>query len=163
MANPFIDSSGITFPDATVQASAGGFASGTAMIFRQTAAPTGWTKDTTNNDNGTFRVVTGTASSGGTVAFTTAFASQAVSGTIGNLGSYTLATADIAAHTHTLQAGNANPPGGYLGGSKAVDKTIQTTSSTGGGGSHTHTGGTFTGTAINLAVKYADYIVATKN
>lgn len=158
-----IDSSGITFPDASVQATAGALASGTAMLFKQTSAPTGWTKDVTNNNNGTFRVVIGTASTGGTVDFTTAFASQAVSGTIGNLGSYTLATADIAAHTHTLKAGNANPPGGYLGGSNAIDRGTQTTSSTGGGGSHTHTGGTFTGTAIDLSVKYTDFIVATKD
>jgi hypothetical protein len=34
---------------------------------------------------------------------------------------------------------------------------------TGGGGSHDHSGGTFTGTAINLAVQYVDVIIATKN
>lgn len=57
------------------------FPAGTAMVFAQTAAPTGWTKSTTH-DNKALRVVTGAASSGGTVAFTTAFASQSVSGTI---------------------------------------------------------------------------------
>ena len=47
------------------------FASGTAMLFQQTSAPTGWTKSTTHNDKA-LRVVSGTASSGGTSAFSTA-------------------------------------------------------------------------------------------
>jgi hypothetical protein len=55
---------------------ASGFDSGTKMLFVQTAAPTGWTKDTVNNNNKALRIVTGTASTGGSVAFTTAFASQ---------------------------------------------------------------------------------------
>jgi hypothetical protein len=55
--------------------------SGTVMLFAQTAAPTGFTKNTTTGDNSALRVTTGTASTGGSVAFTTAFASQAVSGT----------------------------------------------------------------------------------
>ena len=37
------------------------------------------------------------------------------------------------------------------------------TGATGGGGSHTHTGGAFTGTAINLAVQYVDVIICTKS
>lgn len=145
------------------QAPAADVPTGTVMLFKQTAAPTGWTKDVASNNNSSFRIVTGTASTGGTVDFSTAFVSQAVAGTVGSYGSYTLTTTDFPAHTHTLQAGNASPPGGYLGGSNAVNTSSQTTSSTGGGGSHTHTGGSFTGTAINLAVKYVDFIVATKN
>jgi len=42
------------------------FASGTALVFAQTSAPTGWTKSTTHNDKA-LRVVSGTASSGGSV------------------------------------------------------------------------------------------------
>jgi len=59
-----------TFVDA-----AGSFASGTALLFQQTSAPTGWTKSTTHNDKA-LRVVSGAASSGGSVAFTSAFTSQ---------------------------------------------------------------------------------------
>ena len=59
------------------------FPSGTAMLFAQTTAPTGWTKSTTHNDKA-LRVVSGTASSGGSVAFSSAFISQAVSGSIGS-------------------------------------------------------------------------------
>jgi len=145
----------------TSAAAPSSFASGTVTIFKQTSAPTGWTKDTTNNNNSALRCVTGTPSTGGTVDFTTAFASQAVSGTIGTSGAYTLQTADIPAHTHTAQGASFNA--GYAAGSNAVDRGSQTTSSTGGGGSHSHSGGSFTGTAINLAVKYVDVIVATKN
>ena len=62
--------------------------SGTVMMFGQTAAPTGFTKLITNN-NAALRVVSGAASTGGTVDFTTAFASQAVAGTVGTSGSTT--------------------------------------------------------------------------
>jgi hypothetical protein len=135
------------------------FAAGTAMVFKQTAAPTGWTKVLTN-DNSALRVVTGTASTGGSVAFTTAFASQAVTGTNAISGATTLTTAQMPAHTHTSGVASSFAPvsGGGLQGC-----ANSSTGSTGGGGSHTHTAGAFTGTAINLAVAYVDVIVATKD
>ena len=55
--------------------------SGTSMLFAQSAAPTGWTKQTTHNDK-TLRVVSGTASPGGSAASTTACASQTPAGSI---------------------------------------------------------------------------------
>ncbi len=64
----------------------GAFAAGTLMLFQQTAAPTGWTKQTTHN-NKTLRVVTGAASSGGTTAFTSVFASRTPAGTVSVSGS----------------------------------------------------------------------------
>lgn len=127
--------------------SAPGFPSGTALLFQQTAAPTGWTKSVTH-DNKALRVVSGTASSGGSVAFTTAFASQAVSGSIGNttatnqaqtatniaqtqggsvslsgggsVSSFTLTTTEIPSHAHSLRrfAGPSGP---------APASTMQTT------------------------------------
>jgi len=149
---------------------------GTVMLFVQTSAPTGWTKSTTHN-NKALRVVSGSASSGGSVAFTTAFASQAVSGTV---ASYTLTTADIPSHTHTASVTdpghthNLKVGGGAGSGwasltqgeSNTLTTTLATTgisvsnSSTGGGGGHSHG---FTGTAINLAVQYVDVIIATKD
>ena len=130
---------------------------GTAMLFAQTSAPTGWTKSTTH-DNKALRVVSGSASSGGSVAFTTAFASQAVAGTVGNT---TLTTAQIPAHTHDVYYGspNAGAGGGPIN-QVSTSGSTAATASTGGGGSHTHT---FTGTAINLAVSYVDVIIATKD
>lgn len=131
-----------------------GFPSGTAMLFVQTAAPTGWTKVTTH-DNKALRVVSGTASSGGSVAFTTAFASQTPAGTV---GATTLSESQIPSHTHsstlsrTSTVGYINQCGSYFFGT--------TSGAAGGGGSHTHS---FTGTAINLAVSYVDTIIATKD
>lgn len=153
--------------------------SGTSMLFAQTAAPTGWTKSTTHN-NKALRVVSGTASSGGTVAFTTAFASQAVAGTV---GSTTLTVNQIPNHTHTGGtnttgdhqhsvtgvAGDGSfgpggsapyPAGGTFTGVAGAHSHTFTTDGTGGGQGHTHT---FTGTAINLAVQYVDVIIATKD
>lgn len=141
-----------------VQEGVSGFASGTKMLFAQTSAPTGWTKDTTHNDKA-LRVVSGTASSGGTVAFETAFASQSVSGTVGNT---TLTTTQMPSHTHTIYVeGGSNrftTSGGLNGG--AYSSNVHTSSATGGGSSHNHS---FTGTAINLDVQYVDVIIATKD
>lgn len=50
------------------QQAGGGLVSGTRMPFNQTAAPTGWTKDTTINDS-LMRIVSGTVGSGGTQDF----------------------------------------------------------------------------------------------
>jgi hypothetical protein len=152
---------------------------GTVMLFVQTAAPTGWTKSTAHN-NKALRVVSGSVSSGGSVAFTSAFASQAVTGTNAN---YTLTTSDIPAHNHTATSTDAghthtyNAPsstaqavGGsgssYFTGTASTatgtgNAVITTTiGNTGGDGGHTHS---FTGTAINLAVQYVDVIIATKD
>jgi hypothetical protein len=127
---------------------------GTLMLFQQTSAPTGWTKQTTHN-NKALRVVSGSAGTGGTVNFTTAFASQAVSGTVGNT---TLTTLQIPSHYHDnggsggATAGNSGDPVG-VGAAGPTDFT-------GGGQSHNHT---FTGTAIDLAVQYVDLIIASKD
>lgn len=133
--------------------------SGTAMLFVQTAAPTGWTKSTTH-DNKALRVVSSTASSGGSVSFTTAFTSQAASGTV---GSTTLTTTQIPSHTHTVTI--AGPCGGSTGGPTVVPAVRNnagtfSTNAAGSGGSHTHS---FTGSSINLAVQYVDVIIATKD
>ena len=146
-----INSSGIAQP-AYLQT----FTAGTLMLFQQTAAPTGWTKVTTQNDKA-LRVVSGTASTGGSVAFTTAFASQAVAGTV---GSTTLTTTQMPAHTHTILPGGAVAFAGGCGANNGYTTSGSNTGSAGSGGSHNHT---FTGTAINLAVQYVDVIIASKN
>lgn len=136
-------------------AGGGGFPIGTLMLFQQTSAPTGWTKQTTH-DNKALRVVSGAAGSGGSVAFTTAFASQGVSGTV---GSTTLTTSQIPSHTHTISY--VSPEGGTPGLGDNVGAVFSTsTGGTGGGGSHNHS---FSGTAINLAVSYVDLIIASKD
>jgi hypothetical protein len=132
------------------------------MLFQQTAAPTGWTKQTTH-DNKALRVVSGTASSGGSVNFTTAFASQGVSGTV---GSTTLTTTQIPSHSHSITAITGTDGGGGDAGIAGYRNvaTVQTdtfnTAAAGSGGSHNHS---FSGTAINLAVQYVDLIIASKD
>ena len=100
----------------------GGFPSGTRMIFQQTAAPTGWTKDTSNTNQRALRVVSGTASSGGTVNFTAAFSSsRATSG--GSVNGHTLSTAETASHFHNFpgddQLTNANGQASWANNSDA--------------------------------------------
>ena len=134
--------------------SAGGFEAGTKMIFNQTAAPTGWTKVTGSGDDHALRVTTGTVSTGGSVAFETAFASQTVPVT-------TLGIGEIPSHDHGL----TQDGGG--GGSVAVltDASFGTAGSArytvdsetrGGGGSHGHG-------SIDLNVSFVDVIIATKD
>jgi hypothetical protein len=147
------------------------------MIFGQTNAPTGFTK-LTNLDNYALRVVSGTASTGGSVGFTTAFASQTPTGSVsitavsGSAGATTLSTPQIPAHSHTAVTwdgpGQPTRRFGFANGTNPGANTLPT-NNTGGGGSHTHPfsfssgSGTFTGNAINLAVQYVDVIRATKD
>jgi len=134
-------------------------ASGTMMLFQQTASPTSWTKSTTH-DNKSLRVVNGTASSGGTSAFSAVFASRSLTGSIGqttaggsvssssgqiaaggslsggSVGGTTLTTNQIPSHTHSYNSvsfGSGLAPGSFVTGSGAL-----TTGATGGSNSHTH-------------------------
>jgi hypothetical protein len=144
----------------------GGFPAGTRMVFQQTSAPTGWTKDTTAAiNNSALRFVTGTAGSGGSVAFTTAFASQAVTGTNGVSGSTTLTTAQMPSHNHSAAVYYYDGGGMYyFRCSQAINYyNSPSVSSTGGGGSHNHGAASFTGNAINLTVKYYDLIIGVKD
>lgn len=151
-AGNVLTSNGTTWTSAAAAA----FDAGTRIIFAQTSAPTGWTKDTTNYNNHALRVVTGAASTGGTVDFTTAFASGLSDNAV------TLSTAQIPSHSHS-----STSLGYYFGGTVGcagngvttrgcVANQSTTTSATGGGGSHTHT-------LPSFAVKYLDVITATKN
>jgi hypothetical protein len=146
---------------------------GTVMLFGQTAAPTGFTK-LTDQDNASLRVVSGTASTGGSVNFTTAFASQTPTGSVsitavsGSAGNTTLTTPQIPSHTHTLIPTTPGP-GQIYGTGGGFGNNPANTGATGGGGAHSHPfsfssgSGTFSGNAINLAVKYVDVIRATKD
>ena len=143
---------------AFVLANTGSFPAGTAMLFAQTAAPTGWTKSTTH-DNKALRVVSGTASSGGSTAFTSVFASRTPAGSVDNT---TLTIAQIPSHDHTYLTNSANV-GVTAGGGTPVSNPstiLSTTGDTGGGGAHNHG---FTGTAMDFAVQYVDLIIASKN
>jgi hypothetical protein len=138
---------------------------GTVMLFVQTAAPTSWTKSTAHN-NKALRVVTGTAGSGGSAAFTTAFGTPSVSGSLsGTVGNTTLSTAQIPSHTHPIQSRDTNSDGGQVF-TTAGGTSSQTlpTNSTGGGGAHNHSfSGSLSSATAAINVQYVDVIIATKN
>ena len=159
------------------------FPSGTSMLFQQTAAPTGWTKQTTH-DNKALRIITGTVSSGGNNTFAAAFnTNQTVSGTTG--GSAVTITGSVAGHSIT-QAELPNITLTPTQRAKTEDKgPLNRGSSSGSGASyefidiplggsgtaHSHAAGTLAGdshthsfsSTFNLDVQYVDFIIANKD
>lgn len=138
------------------------FTTGTSMLFYNATAPLGWTHDTTATLDHALRVVPGGSiggASGGTLNFATAFASKSVTGTVSNT---TLTTSQIPAHAHTYERVDktGTPAGGTFFTGSIGSWGVYNTGNNGGGGSHNHT---FTGTAIDLRVKYLCVIRATKD
>lgn len=141
------------------------FPTGTLMLFQQTAAPTGWTKQTTHNDKA-IRVVSGTASSGGSTAFTSIFASRTI--LKANLPSYNLTVTD-SGHSHALEI-NSNT--GVASGGGAITPSTSSPFTQGAGTSIGSTDPATTGivvasggsgTALDFAVQYVDLIIAAKD
>jgi len=153
---------------------------GTVMLFRQTSAPTGWTKDTTNYNDHALRVTTGTPSvyASGTGVSTlfqaSAYSTAATTLTTSQIPSHDHSFSDTSSssgsHTHTYQkpnTGNVQSGSGENTASNAF--STDTTSSA---GSHTHTVSGTTGTAgtggshthtVDLRLNYVDIIFATKD
>lgn len=142
--------------------------SGSAMLFQQTSAPTGWTKVTTYNDYAV-RIVNGTASSGGSSGFSTCFTNQTPTINVSGLsaGATTLSTGQMPSHSHSwtaLTPGCSQTTGLEQGIANYGGTTQIGTNSVGGGGSHNHSiSGSASSSAITLAVQYVDHIIATKN
>ena len=135
---------GLTWATVSTQA----FPSGTLMLFQQTAAPTGWTKQTSHNDKA-LRVVSGSVSSGGGTAFSSVFGSSV------STSAHTLTTSQMPAHTHPFQLRNPQQYWNYSGtsGSNGSTNMINlTTQSAGGGGSHSHT--------MSMNLQFVDLIIA---
>lgn len=177
-----------TYPNFTIASTVTSpIPAGTVMVFYQAAAPSGWTKLTTVNDTA-LRIVSGATggSTGGTVAFSTAFsAANTVDGTA-------ISTAQMPVHNHgitdpghshtvtdpthnhvynywtqaAVRAGSNGPSpinstspntsNSATGISIAGATTGITTNNAGSGSTHNHT-------LTNLAVKYADVILCSKN
>ena len=158
-------------------------AAGTVAIFRQSSAPSSWTKDTSNHNNKCLRCVTGTASSGGNVAFTSAFAQKGVSGNVStnvstnisvSVGNHTLSTGRIPSHSHP-GAANFNQQSGVSLNTPRTNTPYASPGNTGNTGSnqaHNHPGGgnassnassNFSGSSIDLRVQYVDVIQCSKN
>jgi hypothetical protein len=160
------------------------FPSGTAMLFLQAAAPTGWTKSTTHN-NKMLRIVSSSGGgSGGSAALSTAWSSVALSGTVAG---HTLTSGEIPSHTHSGTTGGQSAThshsyaGTHTGGgggqvssqyfdannpiimsgnaSNDHTHTITTDGGTGGGGSHGHG---LTVNAFTVTPAYVDAIICVK-
>ena len=172
--------------DLTVTGS-GTIPAGTVMLFQQTSAPTGFTKITTQN-NKALRVVSGSASTGGSNSFTNSLnSSKTVSGTTG--GTAVTITGSVGSHSITqAQLPNVNLTSGSavfkrdeLGQGGANNRGDPTGSgsnyeavSVSLGGSnegHTHNVGSLAGSShthsfsssFNLDVQYVDVILASKD
>lgn len=150
------------------------FASGTRMVFQQTSAPTGWTKESsaTYND-AALRFVTGSVGTGGSLAFSSAFTSRTLSGTDGNT---TLTIDQIPLHGHPFRyrqssADQSTSTGGFM--LRVTDNVNapaftgtpgetggQQIGGTGGGQAHNHS---LTINNLDIAVKRADCIIAQKD
>lgn len=165
------------------------YPAGTVKLFYQAAAPTGWTRVSTQN-NKALRVVSGTGGgSGGTTNFTTVlstgsgnlsvtvnntFPIQVVPGLGQNVGNTTLALSQLPDHVHAGLTGSINGSGATpfsFAGSRLVFGSTDTSGmiENTGGGAHTHP---FSGSssmnetrtfALNLAVQYVDCIICSLN
>lgn len=149
--------------------------SGTAMLFYQNSAPTGWTIDASNNDK-LIKVVSSSGGvSGGNTAFTNVF-NHTHTDTFA-ADAHTLTTSQIPSHNHNLTGSTFNNAtngfgshsvsavGGGLMGLTLADGSSLATShiqATGSGASHPHNlSGSITSTTIDP--QFISTIVATKD
>ena len=159
-----LTSAGINFPDNTTTTT-NLLPSGTRLVFHNSSAPTGWTRDTSIDDTA-LRVVSGSTGAGGSTGFASALGSPSVSGSVSlsgepgsgnlstsiegnvNIGSTTLSTTQMPSHGHTLEtivSGNSTD-GGVEARLSSTNFRNDTTNNnfiqnTGGSGSHNHNAG----------------------
>lgn len=169
--------SGYSSVSKSFAAGGGGEYTGSTMVFVQPAAPTGWVQNTTYNDY-TLRVVSGTASTGGTANFSSVFTSITPGGTTetavlgGVTDATTLSTATLPSHTHTYTSQGVYQTGSSV--APLVNRSPFSQSynssdmiSPAAGQSHEHPAGnpvstTFFGSPVNMTVKYVDCILAVR-
>lgn len=129
----------------------GGLDPGTKVVFNQTAAPTGWTKDILHDDKA-LRVVSGSATEGGSEAFSTVFGAGKTT------ESHTLSTPQIPVHNHPYSRTTPSPSTLPSQPPRTQVNTAFNNSQTGavgGNQGHTHN--------LNLDIQYVDVIIATKD
>lgn len=121
---------------------------GTKWAFYQASSPSGYTQDTSLNDYA-LRIVSSTgAGTGGSVNFSTLFARTTTD-------SHALTQDQIPSHQHAYGASN---PGNFgSGGAASIygGGNQYLTTATGGGSGHSHD--------IDMRVKYANFIIASRN
>lgn len=161
-AFPFARGTSGTFK--ALMSNIGGVSSGTRALFRQTSAPTGWTKITSFND-AILRVVNGTASSGGSLPFSSAFTSRPVTASVA--GVFLTATqTGMPAHNHQQYWGGCGRSrGGCEGGNNNAAgysgaQNSYANSATNATESHTHS---ISMSNMNFSVTYVDTIIASKD
>jgi hypothetical protein len=159
---------------------------GATMVFAQTTAPVGWTKQTTNNDLG-LRVING--STGGTYTTSNQSFSTVINNTYSNfinpepavnqpfpVSPFTTTTTYMESHSHSMFPTSfgtltwpMNPSNPSIAGAAAiVNYPVEHTSgSAGSGGSHTHpaivNAFSYSSSFGPLGIQYMDVIVATYN
>jgi hypothetical protein len=145
------------------------FASGTALIFYQDAAPTGWTIVTSSTDDRALRIVSGSGAGGGTggaLAGTTAFTSVFAARTLAanQLPNMTLTVTDPG-HTHTYEKGSyTSGPAGSGTTRDAQGQSASTASATTGiSVTIDDTSRGASQQTIDFAVKYASCVICTKS
>ena len=134
----------------------GGVEAGTAMLFYQSAAPTGWTKNTTASLNDhALKIVTSETWVSGTQG-TTVFSS--VFGAVGGSTTLTSAQSGLPAHTHQIRVNDVSLGGGnWAQGENAGPSTsFASNANTAANASQGHT-------HVTPAIKYLDMIIATKD
>jgi len=151
----------------TSLANIGGLPSGTQTVFQQTAAPTGWTKNTTFNDVA-LRVVSGNAGTGGVSSFSSIFNVRQPSDGSGSIGG-TVLTANqsgLVSHTHLIYWGGCLRSRGGCDGNTSGNggSYAQETSGVNGGArnaseAHTHP---LSLNNYDFRATYVDVILATK-
>jgi hypothetical protein len=166
-------------PDGTINAvlNVDEFPEGTKAFFLQSSAPPGWTQDTTAA-NRAIRIADVGGGLGGVVDFSTCLTNITWPGTggianpqcTGTINPTTLGTNNIASHTHGILIRNSCCTNNVPTQAGEMARVTLTSGGAGGNGSHTH-GWSFTnvtGSCVNmaqaqLAVKYVDVVLATKD
>ena len=129
------------------------FPAGTSMLFYQSAAPAGWTKDTASTlNNHALRLVSSTAWSGGSKGAT---AFDSVFGSGKTVGGTALSTAQMPSHSHGIGGTGAMQTGVSNFRLSPSNSSIGNTKSTGGGNTHDHT--------LSLDINYINMIRCTKD
>lgn len=164
------------------------FPAGTRLLFQQSTAPTGWTKDATVDDRA-LRIVGGNVSAGGAIGFSQCFASRNVGGQTdtvavgGTVHDMVLDLSQIPAHRHETvnsrgsSGDNASNNAGFgtagrnanmASVSNFASTPVGLTSFSGSGAAHGHgfTGSSHAhswGGVVDMTVAYVDAIIAVKN
>ena len=138
------------------------FSAGARILFQQTTPPTGWTKETgASYNDAILAFTTGTVSTGGSVAVSTLFASQTLTGTVGN---DTPTISKTAVHSHQIDIptyADESSSGQIAAAGGTLSTTVtRFTEDRGSGTAHNHS---LTMNAFNMAVKTVGAVIGQKS